>query len=80
MTNQRISCQHVTMHAGVYFLRQTPGGRVLIDKWYEIRKDMQARGFHDQDGLYKYLSVEKEVGSWALQCLLSCLTAVGRHL
>lgn len=45
----------------MYFLRQTPGGRALIDKWYEIRKDSQARGFHDQDGLYKFLSTHKEV-------------------
>eukprot|EP00198_Chlamydomonas_reinhardtii_P003196 XP_001692532.1 predicted protein [Chlamydomonas reinhardtii] len=51
---------HHYMNTGVYFLRQTPGGTALIDKWYEIRKDMQTAGFHDQDGLYKYLSKNPE--------------------
>jgi hypothetical protein len=48
------------MHAqtAVYFLRNTTGGSALIDKWYEIRKEKQRRGFHDQDGLYKYLTGE----------------------
>ncbi len=46
----------------VYFLRQTPGGRALIDKWYDIRKHEQAQNAHDQDGLYHYLSKNNEVG------------------
>ncbi|GLC34363.1 hypothetical protein PLESTB_000737400 [Pleodorina starrii] len=46
---------HHYMNTGVYFLRQTPGGRALIDKWYDIRAEMQRSGFHDQDGLYNYL-------------------------
>lgn len=45
----------------VYFLRQTPGGRALIDKWYDIRKHEQAQNAHDQDGLYHYLSRNNEV-------------------
>ncbi|GAX81831.1 hypothetical protein CEUSTIGMA_g9259.t1 [Chlamydomonas eustigma] len=47
------------MNTGVYFLRNTSGGSALIDKWYEIRKSKQAQGFHDQDGLYKYLTVDQ---------------------
>ncbi|KXZ54677.1 hypothetical protein GPECTOR_4g743 [Gonium pectorale] len=52
---------HHYMNTGVYFLRQTPGGRALIDKWYSIRREMQGRGYHDQDGLYQYLSKHPEV-------------------
>ncbi len=47
---------HLCAPAGVYFLRNTPGGTALINKWYEIRKEKQKQGFHDQDGLYKYLT------------------------
>ena len=46
------------MLIGVYFLRNTTGGRALIDKWYDIRKHAQRNGNHDQDGLYKYLTQE----------------------
>ncbi|KAG2492009.1 hypothetical protein HYH03_009739 [Edaphochlamys debaryana] len=51
---------HHYMNTGVYFLRNTPGGTALIDKWYEIRKPMQMAGYHDQDGLYQYLSKNPE--------------------
>lgn len=34
----------------MYFLRSTSGGSALIDKWYSIRKEKQAQGYHDQVG------------------------------
>ncbi len=39
----------------MYFLRATPGGRALIDKWVELKKQYFNQ-YHDQDGLYQYLS------------------------
>ncbi|KAG1665398.1 hypothetical protein FOA52_015808 [Chlamydomonas sp. UWO 241] len=49
------------MNTGVYFLRNTEGGSALINKWHSIRKEMQLKGMHDQDGLYAYLTrVDKE--------------------
>lgn len=42
------------MNTGVYFLRNTTGGRKLIETWVSIRKKFQDKNYHDQDGLYNY--------------------------
>ncbi|EFJ47189.1 hypothetical protein VOLCADRAFT_92385 [Volvox carteri f. nagariensis] len=66
---------HHYMNTGVYFLRQTPGGRALIDKWYEIRSEMQKTGFHDQDGLYNYF---KDSGQLVRQDIRVTLVVEGK--
>ena len=45
----------------MYFLRATPGGRALIDKWQAIKPEMVAQ-FHDQDGLYQFLARQVRAG------------------
>ncbi|KAJ9506941.1 hypothetical protein QJQ45_016531 [Haematococcus lacustris] len=48
------------MNTGVYFLRASPGGSALIDKWHSLRAQY-IRQYHDQDGLYQYLAKQAVV-------------------